>query len=368
MALYQEQVSDRLIATPLVSFSGSLGVVVNDRLRFIQTQSFEYTHVLILAEVIRLKPAVATNGSFHVAVQAIMKLHPFTGGIASLSLTSRLRLHVTASARTIIRVLEALDITAKLAVSAHFKTFAGDSVKLAPMSKAAWLKSVADEMKVHPTLTQHLIANVRAEDRLLFEEAVSVTMIVLIQHTDTVEFNETLGIKGIYKNSLFEVVDLSIRLKQPNGTTTVWATNSRTGAVTEYQDYAYDSFLRLPNGVYLGAGNDGNLYELQGDTDNAAPIIIDVIGGLLDMGGSHFTSLKAAYLGMRASGIFYLKLTTDNDITRTYEVRTRPLHTARVDIGKGLRGRYVQWELISTGQDLDLQSIEFIPLVSKRRV
>jgi hypothetical protein len=44
------------------------------------------------------------------------------------------------------------------------------------------------------------------------------------------------------------------------------------------------------------------------------------------------------------------------------------MKTARINIGKGIRARYFAFELISTGQDFDLDSLEFIPLVAKRRV
>jgi hypothetical protein len=37
-------------------------------------------------------------------------------------------------------------------------------------------------------------------------------------------------------------------------------------------------------------------------------------------------------------------------------------------MGKGLRSRYFAFELVSTGQDFDLDTLEFIPLVADRRV
>jgi hypothetical protein len=39
-----------------------------------------------------------------------------------------------------------------------------------------------------------------------------------------------------------------------------------------------------------------------------------------------------------------------------------------VPLGKGLRARYFSFELISDGADFDMDAIEFIPLVSHRRV
>jgi hypothetical protein len=37
-------------------------------------------------------------------------------------------------------------------------------------------------------------------------------------------------------------------------------------------------------------------------------------------------------------------------------------------MGKGQRARYFAFELISAGQDFDLDTIEFVPIVVQRRV
>ena len=38
------------------------------------------------------------------------------------------------------------------------------------------------------------------------------------------------------------------------------------------------------------------------------------------------------------------------------------------DIGKGLSARYFAFELTTPGQDFDLDSVEFIPMMRDRRV
>jgi hypothetical protein len=39
-----------------------------------------------------------------------------------------------------------------------------------------------------------------------------------------------------------------------------------------------------------------------------------------------------------------------------------------VQVGKGLRARYFALELVTTGQDFDLDTIEVVPLLNARRV
>jgi hypothetical protein len=74
-------------------------------------------------------------------------------------------------------------------------------------------------------------------------------------------------------------------------------------------------------------------------------------------------------LGVRASGEFLIKLRTGDGKSYTYQVNAQPLRTTRVELGKGLRARYFTYELISIGgQDFDLDEIEFLPIVSQRRI
>ena len=59
---------------------------------------------------------------------------------------------------------------------------------------------------------------------------------------------------------------------------------------------------------------------------------------------------------------------TGDGKTYTYAVVGKDMQTTKVHMGKGLRARYFAFELISTGQDFDLDDIEFMPLVAQRRV
>jgi hypothetical protein len=142
--------------------------------------------------------------------------------------------------------------------------------------------------------------------------------------------------------------------------------NTRTASVTEYGNYDFNSFARIDN-TYLGASSSG-LYELLGDDDAGTDIIAQIKSGFAQWGGARFSGFKAAYLGVRGEGDFVLRLTTGEGQTYNYSVSTRDMRSTKVHMGKGLRARYFAFELISTGQDFDLESIEFVPLVAERRV
>ena len=54
--------------------------------------------------------------------------------------------------------------------------------------------------------------------------------------------------------------------------------------------------------------------------------------------------------------------------TYTYQTVVQDMQSTKVRLGKGLRARYFAFELISTGPDFDLDTVEFLPLVAQRRV
>jgi hypothetical protein len=153
----------------------------------------------------------------------------------------------------------------------------------------------------------------------------------------------------------------------PSGTTTAWAVNTRTAAVTEYLNYNFNSFALLGD-RYVAAGPDG-LYELDGDTDDGALIIADLMGGYLQLNEKKLFGIKGAYVAIRGGGRFYLKLVAGDGREYVYELRAQPnLMTTKVKVGKGISTTYMAWELITEGQDFDLDSIEFIPMTRGRRV
>ena len=192
-------------------------------------------------------------------------------------------------------------------------------------------------------------------------------LLLTVIHDETVEISDDLSLRAVWHGYLEDKADFILDLVSPGGDVTTWAMNTRTGAVTEYLDFGFNAFAKSGANTYLGAADDG-LYELVGPDDAGQPIVADIIGGVADFGGTFLSSMKAAYLGIRGTGEFYLKLTAGDGRSYTYAVKSRNLQTTRVDIGKGLRATYFTWELVSSGQDFDLLGVTFLPIQQTRRV
>ena len=148
-----------------------------------------------------------------------------------------------------------------------------------------------------------------------------------------------------------------------------WAINTRTGAITQYQNFNFNSFAQM--GTTVLAADGSGLWELAGALDDTTMVVADIKSGLMELGGAHFTSFKSAYLGLRivdTAADVMLTLVTGDGVEYVYAVQPRDMHTSRVNLGKGLRSRWFSWELMIPGYDFDFSSIEFIPITTQRRV
>lgn len=203
-------------------------------------------------------------------------------------------------------------------------------------------------------------------DAINIQETVTPTFLLSVTAADVVKITPTQAIKMLFQPTLADGIEISAGYIAPDGSFTTWAMNTRNAAITEYQNFAFNSFATI-GGRYFGASDQG-LYELQGDDDNGTSIIALLKGGLMQFGGTQLSRLKEAYIAVRNGGGFVLKIVTGDGLTYTYGIDARSMRSTKVHMGKGQRARYFSYELTSVGQDFDLDTLEFVPIVVQRRV
>jgi hypothetical protein len=312
--------------------SGSLGV--NQVLKQILAQQFGLTDLFTVGRPITIAQA--------------MNVAPAITTVLGALIADRLGLVSTNAAnmtykQTLLEVLAFNDLLKKFLAGVLM-----DNLNVAPTYNAigAYKPTVSESMNLAQTMTPKLIAVVTVPQTFAFTDAQTLQM--------------------VFKPTIAEVLSFDIGIIDPGGGFTTWAVNTRTGATTEYSNYAFNSFASSGH-HYLGASSTG-LYVLEGSDDDGTPTVASLRSGYTQFGGSRYASFQAAYLGMRGDGNVYLKLDAGTGETYTYQVVLQNRQTTKVRVGKGLRARYFAWELITTGQDFDLDSLEFIPLVAQRRV
>lgn len=151
--------------------------------------------------------------------------------------------------------------------------------------------------------------------------------------------------------------------------------NTENAAVSEYDNFSFNSLTRAGTGRYLGAKADG-IYELGGDLDDTSEIDAYFTTKLFDFESDKFKRMDRAYLGIKNDGSMILKtITRDSTDGKKHEnwyeleATSEEMRTQRIKTGRGLKSHYWQFTVTNKlGSDFDLDTIEFKPIILSRRV
>lgn len=180
--------------------------------------------------------------------------------------------------------------------------------------------------------------------------------------------SSALGLNGVMSLNLADVITAAVVIQAGDVEYNGWIVNPNLAASTGLTGFQFNSFVKH-NGKYYGVG-DAGIYELAGPNDNGTAI--DSFVGLpkLDFGTERKKAIPYAYIGVSSSNQMVLRVIVAGE-TYTYTARaaTNEMAEQRVDIGKGLRHTYWQFELMNTGgADFELDTIKFMPVVLERRI
>lgn len=272
---------------------------------------------------------------------------------------------VVAAARA-VAVLEDLQVEPVLSVAARYGLQTGDTLRLTPAVLTFFGGAVADGVVFGDAPFETGRLRAVATDGTLLADTVAPRFFIRADVADEIELTPAQLLQWAWRPTVQDGIALSAGLLLPDGSFITWATNTRTGATANYSNYEYTSFAQ--RGTHYLATREDGLYRLDGDTDNGVDIIAELRSGFLQFAGGKFTSFAGIYLGVHGTGALFLKLLTGDEKSYTYRVIAQNMETTKVRVGKGLRARYFAFELVSSGQDFDLDTVEFLPLGAQRRV
>lgn len=135
------------------------------------------------------------------------------------------------------------------------------------------------------------------------------------------------------------IVSAHVQNATTGETRIAYAMNLKTGAVTEFTNFAFRAMGRAYN-LYWGIGLDGNLYRFGGDLDDTLPIAWEWESGIEDFGSPGQKGVKAVYIdGVFENGATLLVQT--DDARRVYSHRAagnyKNHRQHRILTGKGVR-------------------------------
>lgn len=150
-----------------------------------------------------------------------------------------------------------------------------------------------------------------------------------------------------------------------------WALNLRNGALTEYDNFEFNSYAVF-NGVVLACGPAGVVELGAQTTDNGDPINWSVKFGQADFGSSLHKRVPRLYVdGAFSDDVKFTSITVERG-SHSYMLVTNGVtdrQQRRVPIGKGPRSRFFQYQLDSVrGCEAKLSSVMVYPSYVHRRV
>lgn len=240
-------------------------------------------------------------------------------------------------------------------------------------SRAPTITVSADHATASDSVTIQFIGGASVSDSATASDSAAPLRIANASISDAAIASDAALPQMHYSITMIENVIASDFL-DTSGSNTAWVLNTRTNAVTQYANFDFNSFANMGR-KYLAAGPDG-LYELNGASDDGADVSATIGGGYFQANGSKLAGLKGVYMGASgqgngpAVGTWSLKLLLGNQDYMVYETVSNPgMMTSKFDIGKGINARYMAWELTNAdGQDFNLDTLEFVPMMRGRRV
>lgn len=146
-----------------------------------------------------------------------------------------------------------------------------------------------------------------------------------------------------------------------------WAYNLNNQAPSFYENFKFNSFAKIGN-QYYGLASDG-LHILGANDDNGSEINAVITTGISDFGEYRIKKVPTVYAGARTEKPLELTCRVDNEPDYTYEFTSSSegIAPTRVKLGKGLEGRYWQFEFKNRdGADFEISDLD-IPMALNSR-
>lgn len=344
----------------------AFGMSLADGLGVTPSQALAYRAGAAVVEALALQHVQIASGVFSLTTtESLALLELLTRGMP-VDLADRVGVHDVLALAQGAQLLEQLLVGDNHAPSAAYGVTLLHTLAISPSLRFFVGGDLTDTLGVAPILSAAARWGALLQETLGVELVSTPTLLLNVTLADTIALEPEQLLQMIFDGQLSDGFQVTAAYLAPGGNFVTWALNTRTTAVTEYENFTFNSFARMGR-AYL-AGSDQGLFELTGDTDAGADIIAHIQSGFAQFNGSKLNGFKAAYLGVRGEGDFILRLVTGDGKTYDYGVRAHDMATTKVNMGKGLRARYFAFELTSAGQDFELDNIEFMPMTMSRRV
>jgi hypothetical protein len=192
--------------------------------------------------------------------------------------------------------------------------------------------------------------------------------VLIIDLSESFSLDSALSSKSSLFNSLSDSFIIRIPSVHGQDSYLAYLLSPETNSISNYHNYNFDNCTKF--GFKYLFSNSSGLFEYGGNTDDSTLIKATLETVAYDFGSSNLKQVPTVYLGYTSTGITIMKVRVNGKATAVYKLNkhTENLQTQKISVGKGLIGRYFQFELITEASDFSMESIEFYPVVLKRKL
>lgn len=274
--------------------------------------------------------------------------------------------YVAAKIETIKELILSLDSTSNVVL---FNNTLLEIISTLDVLDYGILKTVSETIAISEFVNAILHSINEIISEIVLSESLDIHSSIFLFNTDELIQSDVVEERSIF-NSLIND-DLLLLLGDLDGGNEYisYLLSPETFSVSTYSNYNfYDSTRLFEDYLFI---NSNGLFKYGGNTDNAEVITAKIQTAALTFGTSNLKQLPAVYMGLSNSNKLILKVSIDGRANVLYKLnkQTDSLQTQKISIGKGLIGRYFQFELITQeNTQFELESLEFYPLTLKRKL
>lgn len=228
--------------------------------------------------------------------------------------------------------------------------------------------SIVESIIINNTVTSlHKLLSIALNSINISNTATSKLAYIVVAEESIDYANNLIG-KSLFKEIINNSFVFSIGSSKDNNTYNSYLFSPETSSVTTYSNYNFNGCAIFNKKALFY--NINGLYEHGGSKDDGISVKSIIGLAALSFGTTNLKIIPNMYLGVTSTDQVILKVRIDGKAEITYKLNkfTENLQTQKIDIGKGLKARYFQFEIVTEADVFSLESVDFHPIELKRKL
>lgn len=344
--------------------------------RVVATADIETLYRTVLDERFTISTPATTTAEAERTIVEELRFGERLAAVLLLLVSEGLRLgdDPIASYTAIANLRDAMLVAEVVDSAADAESIIAAAIVLGAQTDALFRETISELLGLGDDIGAQLDAVQGVIEALRLSATAPNTAVGVVAVREGVDIGAASSTSAEAANTLREALRIGLRITLDTGEYVAWTINTESRAVTQYENFPFNSFA-VHGGRVLGATPAG-IFALEGQDDDGEDIAARVRFALTQMGVGQLKRMEAAYLGYTAAGGLILKLITTTD-KRAREARLFRLtprqtgvhHEGRVKFGKGTKSVYYGFDIQNIdGADFGLDVVKVLPLMLERRI